>query len=69
MSGKATTEKQSHKKRPDPVEEDFEEVKCENRCSTGFKVLMGQTVIVLVCLKCHLEYELTQQDLVQSDPD
>ena len=47
--------------RPDPVEEELEEVQCENECKVGFKVLIGQTIVVLVCLRCRLEYELSQE--------
>jgi hypothetical protein len=43
------------------TDEELEEVQCENECNAGFKVLIGQTIIVLVCLKCRLEYELSQE--------
>jgi len=61
MSGVGRNASGSPSDRPDPVEEDLDEVLCENGCRDGFKVLIGQTIIVLVCLKCRLEYELTQE--------
>ena len=33
--------------KPDPAEEELEEVQCENECKVGFKVLIGQTIVVL----------------------
>jgi hypothetical protein len=41
------------------TDEDFEEVLCERECNAGFKVLLGRTLIVLVCTKCHQEYEMS----------
>lgn len=41
------------------LDQDFEAVQCERGCQAGFKVLMGRSVIVLVCTQCHAEYEMS----------
>lgn len=61
MAGKTRDGDRPQDPQPDPVEEELEEVQCENECKVGFKVLIGQTIVVLVCLKCRLEYELSQE--------
>jgi len=66
MSGSNDKGKDVATDRPDSSDEEFDEVQCENSCKAGFKVLIGQTVVVLICLRCRLEYELSQ-DLKPGD--
>ena len=61
MSGKSKNGNDPASRKPESTEEELEEVQCENECNVGFKVLIGQTIVVLVCLKCRLEYELSQE--------
>lgn len=41
-------------------DEEFEEVVCEHECREGFRVLLGRSIVVLICRKCRLEYDLSQ---------
>jgi hypothetical protein len=61
MTGKSRDGADPGKGKPDASDEELEEVQCENECNAGFKVLIGQTIVVLVCLRCRLEYELSQE--------
>ena len=44
----------------------LQQVTCENDCTLGFSVFYSEHSLILLCLECETEYEISPPGLAQS---